>query len=905
MIRYVFVTGLVVALISSLATAKSPIVAGFERFHADGSPRGGRLLATELGCVNCHTSGDKTLLVKQGPILTEVGSRVRVSWLRKYLSDPHATKPGTTMPHVLANDPDAKDKVEALVHLLASTASAKHDRAKGAAAGRDLYGKVGCVACHGPRDASGKEGTLLPSSVPLGDLVSKYTLPGLTKFLQNPAHTRPSGRMPKLLDDKMAADVASYLLQGQKMGVQGGTGTTGYKYYQGSWDRLPDFSKLTPAGEGVASGIELAVATRDSDYAVIFEGYFEIKKEGKYSFVLNSDDGSKLYIDGKLVVDNDLIHAPVAKRGETELKVGVHSARIEFFQGGGGAELTATINGPGVKNRPLGDLLSATKDTVGKSTVAKGIEGDDITIDPALVEKGKGVFASAGCASCHTLAVKGKPIESGRKGEALVKLSEGKGCLSDRPGMGVPVYGLSDAQKKALASAIKALPEVKASKEVIAETMTVFNCYACHARDKVGGVQPDLDKAFQTVQPEMGDEGRLPPPLDGAGAKLQADYLNQILNNGAHHRPYMHTRMPGFGGAVPAPFVAALKESDKLPAIAEVKFADPIGKVKSQARYLSGGTAFGCIKCHTFNGKKAEGVQGIDMTLMPQRLERDWFHAYIANPQAVRPGTRMPASFVLGKSVLPDVLDGTAVQQIEALWIYLKDGATAQAPAGMTGGKYIPLVPTTTAILYRNFIEGAGARAIAVGYPEKMHLAFDANGLRLAMIWQGDFMNAGRHWTDRGVGYEPPAGDNIVRLHSGVPFAVLKSVEEVWPTDDVRKLGWRFRGYTLDDKERPTFRYALGEIEVQDLPLPEVKGKATSLKRTFSLTAPAGTQEITYRAAVSNKIEPVGDGAFKVDGTWTIKATSARVRKSAGKDELIVPVSFKDGKATFAVEYVW
>ena len=61
----------------------------------------------------------------------------------------------------------------------------------------------------------------------------------------------------------------------------------------------------------------------------------------------------------------------------------------------------------------------------------------------------------------------------------------------------------------------------------------------------------------------------------------------------------------------------------------------------------------------------------------------------------------------------------------------------------------IELVATNEAIIYRNFIEGAGTRAIGVGYPEKANLAFDANELRLARIWQGSFIDASRHRTGR------------------------------------------------------------------------------------------------------------------------------------------------------------
>ena len=398
----------------------------------------------------------------------------------------------------------------------------------------------------------------------------------------------------------------------------------------------------------------------------------------------------------------------------------------------------------------------------------------------------------------------------------------------------------------------------------------------------------------------MGDEGRLPPPLDGAGAKLRPDYVKRILANGAHDRPYMLTRMPGFGSAVKPSFVAALEAADKLPAAPEPKFAQSRGKVKGIARHLVGANAMGCIKCHTFNGKKSEGVQGIDMALMPRRLKRDWFHAYIADPKSLRPGTRMPEAFLKGKSVLPDILDGSASQQIEAMWIYLGDGAKAQLPVGVGGGSFIPLVPDKTAIVYRNFIQGAGPRAIAVGYPEKLHLAFDANELRIAMLWQGDFMDAGRHWSGRGEGYEPPLGDNVLHLHGGTPFARLDKPDAPWPTGSARANGFRFKGYKLDKQERPTFRYAFGDVAISDRPDPA--GKET-MKRTFSLAGKSGA--LAYRAAVANKIEAETGDWYKVDGAWRIRAKGARIRKSAGKQELLVPVSLKDGKASFTVEYKW
>src|SRR5262245_22033389 len=105
--------------------ADHPRVPGFERFHtgpqADPA-RGGRLLLTELGCVNCHEPQGAKQAGKQGPVLDQVGARVKVSWLRKFLADPHAVKPGTTMPDLLAGGgPDRKSKVEASRWTSAST----------------------------------------------------------------------------------------------------------------------------------------------------------------------------------------------------------------------------------------------------------------------------------------------------------------------------------------------------------------------------------------------------------------------------------------------------------------------------------------------------------------------------------------------------------------------------------------------------------------------------------------------------------------------------------------------------------------------------------------------------------------------------------------------------------------
>ncbi len=901
--------------------AERPIVPGFERFFTGpktDAAKGGRLLFSELNCVSCHqTNGDVNK--KQAPLLDAVGSRVRLGYLRKFLRDPLAIKPGSTMPALFVSDPERDQKVEALVHFLATTGrlvQGKPGDRKSISTGRDFYHKVGCVACHGSRDTAGKPAQVLATSVPLGELTAKYTLAGLTKFLEDPLHSRPSGRMPRLLDDRQARAVAAYLLQGADGTVADGAGTTTYEYYEGSWEQVPDFAKLKPKAAGISTGFDLSVARRRDNYALRFEGWFQIEHEGNYGFTLNSDDGSMLWVDGELVTNNDGIHGLKVQQGQIRLSPGTHRVVVGYFQSGGEAELDVTLMGWGTGRHDLGGLVAATVEGLERQTEAQRANGDALEIRPELAAKGRELFASAGCANCHALKSEGATVASTLSPPSLTQLSlrlgrngdrHGAGCLSEEACGPLPRYALSARQRQALSAALKstAVP-AKSPADVVAETLVAFNCYACHNRERIGGPEDELNGFFATTQPEMGDEARVPPPLDGVGAKLNADYFKQILDRGSHDRPYMYTRMPGFGAANVGHLVEALAALDKVPSVAPVTFGESLPRVKSVGRHLVGGQAFACIKCHTFAGHKAEGVQGIDMLLLPRRLRHDWFHVYCADPQSMRPGTRMPAAFVQGTSMLPAILDGKAATQLEAIWLYLRDGAKAQLPVGLLK-QSLPLVPEKSAIIYRGFIQGAGTRAIAVGYPEKANLAFDANELRLAMLWQGGFLDAARHWLGRGEGYEAPLGDNVLHLHAGVPFAVLARPEQTWPTTRATSQGYKFQGYRLTADDRPTFLYTLGDLHVEDCPIP-VLGKDVSLQRTLKLTSQAAPANLFFRAAVGNKIEPLAGQWFRVDGVWKLRITVGSkplLRQSAGRTELLVPVSLTNGKAEITEHFMW
>jgi cytochrome c2 len=307
-----------------------------------------------------------------------------------------------------------------------------------------------------------------------------------------------------------------------------------------------------------------------------FDGWLVIAKEGLYTFHLMSDDGSKLWIKDRLVVDNDGIHAPLAKSGKIKLSAGKTPISVAAFNAGGGFELDVNIEGPGIGVQPLANLLApltaTAKQVVPPKAKDKSIE--PFVVDNKQAKKGRELFATLGCASCHNLKDAKANIVSKLQAPPLAKLQPGRGCLADAKetlanARGSARYALNPAQRTALAEALKAPAKTPTAKEAIQQTFTVFNCYACHQRDGVGGVEPGLNDVFMTTQQEMGDEGRLPPHLNGVGGKLTAAYLKKVLANGAYRvvvagrtqglgllvvvdRPYMLTRMRSSATAMSA-----------------------------------------------------------------------------------------------------------------------------------------------------------------------------------------------------------------------------------------------------------------------------------------------------------------------------------------------------------------
>jgi len=122
------------------------------------------------------------------------------------------------------------------------------------------------------------------------------------------------------------------------------SGLQGVIYYiSHSAKNLADLEKDKPRGTIYTSSLNIppqdykagfpGITKRFEWFAIDYAGKFWIAKPGEYGWELTSDDGSMLYVDGKLVIDNSGLHPPVTLHGKTELAQGLHTIRVPYFQG--------------------------------------------------------------------------------------------------------------------------------------------------------------------------------------------------------------------------------------------------------------------------------------------------------------------------------------------------------------------------------------------------------------------------------------------------------------------------------------------------------------------------------------------------------------------------------------------
>jgi hypothetical protein len=238
------------------------------------------------------------------------------------------------------------------------------------------------------------------------------------------------------------------------------------------------------------------------------------------------------------------------------------------------------------------------------------------------------------------------------------------------------------------------------------------------------------------------------------------------------------------------------------------------------------------------------------------------------------------------------------------LWLYLAEGERAKKPIGLSRQSRELRVGDVTELCRGQ--SPVGYRGIGVGYPERIHLAFDSGEMALRLLWKGEFVGID-------AGHFHPRGTDQISFPPGIPFHRLESPEAPWPRKAKNNHlfpqdhGYQFLGYHLDAQRRPTFRYRYGDILVEDFfeDLLDPKSKPY-FRRTLAFTAPSASQSFEFRAAAGEGLTAQSDQNFNI-GPLQLRITSqhhGRVRQGH-PDELLIRLHAPQGRSTLTLEYQW
>ncbi|HEY5499293.1 MAG TPA: PA14 domain-containing protein, partial [Bacteroidales bacterium] len=133
-----------------------------------------------------------------------------------------------------------------------------------------------------------------------------------------------------------------------------------YKYFEGHWNMLPDFKKLTEKKRGTIKVLDIStimkIRTSDS-YGIILEGFIKIPITDEYVFSIMSDDGSRVIVDNNVVVDNDGAHYSEEKSGSIKLAFGYHFFRVDFFNKNGTESFALALSGKASYRLPIQEKM--------------------------------------------------------------------------------------------------------------------------------------------------------------------------------------------------------------------------------------------------------------------------------------------------------------------------------------------------------------------------------------------------------------------------------------------------------------------------------------------------------------------------------------------------------------------
>ncbi len=221
---------------------------------------------------------------------------------------------------------------------------------------RDINFRVPMPIGGGGRKVIFKD-TIAVMTNPVPDATIYYTLDGQEPTTSSPTYTKP---IPIKGDQTLKAMLqipgvkASSTITTSFLTVDPNVNGIAYNYFEDVWVLLPDMALMKPLRSGKTFDLSFAyLPHRWGDYGFQFKCLIDLPSDGDYILFLASDDGSKLFLDDKLLINNDGLHSTMELNGKATLAKGKHKLEVWYFQSGGASDLFVSLEGPGMPKQQI------------------------------------------------------------------------------------------------------------------------------------------------------------------------------------------------------------------------------------------------------------------------------------------------------------------------------------------------------------------------------------------------------------------------------------------------------------------------------------------------------------------------------------------------------------------------
>lgn len=217
-------------------------------------------------------------------------------------------------------------------------------------------------------------------------------------------------------------------------------------------------------------------------------------------------------------------------------------------------------------------------------------------------------------------------------------------------------------------------------------------------------------------------------------------------------------------------------------------------------------------------------------------------------------------------------------------------------PSSMPNEPIPPLIdvqPGDDPEIIRSFMEFKGKKkthVLSVGDPSGVNYSYDLDQAAPMRIWRGDFLNVSEMWYERGEPQTAAPMGAFLEL-SSQPLVTRGRNDDVPLPDSLTFEEFKYKGYSLNEKRTPVFKYEYQGNSIEDRlePLPRAQG----IRRSITVNNLNAAQGMMVRAAKGVNIQKVGEQLYVIDNQrYYIQLPSkvkAQIIDAGAMKELIVP----------------